>query len=161
MYAHLQNHHSVCSYSPCPSAQRRCHFTTTFNSATDWGVQPVNDILSICYTRQRITPKYIRSDTKYEHKLTSLVFAKAWEGLVSPVKGLSTPLFTYATPSPLLPNSIIRLYYRAFSMDMALSYLVKVSWSHSGVRTPAARRSCLPCWLFLDPTLSVFRRKPR
>lgn len=71
--------------------------------------------------------KYIKSDIKYKLKLGNLVFAKLENGLVSPVKGLRTPLFAYATPFPLLPNSIIRQYYRGFSLDMFLSYLVKVS----------------------------------
>lgn len=116
------------------------------------------------YLFTTVANNYVKVYQK-RHKVRAEIYQpclrKAWEGLVSPVKGLRTPLFTYATPSPLLPNSIIRQYYRAFLLDMVLSYLVKVSWSHSGVRTPAARRSCLPCWLFLDPTLSVFRRKPR
>lgn len=59
-------------YSPCPSAQRCCHFTTTFNSATGRGVEPVHDIWSIYNSPWIIMSNYFKCDVKWKHKWTNL-----------------------------------------------------------------------------------------
>lgn len=154
----------VCSYSPCPSAPRRAAVTlprlSTRRQPEELKPRTWHLVCSTTAAKELLS-KCTRSDVKYTRTFTSLVFAKPREGVsFAWLKGLVhrffffSFFFTYATPSPLLPNSIIRQYYRAFPPDGLFSYLVKVSRSHSGVRTPAARRSCLPCWLFFWTLLS-------
>lgn len=86
----------------------RCHFTSTFNSASPGALRPVQYPSLVRNNRQKMCETLSRA-TWSRVKLEFRLF-----------KGLRTPLFFfffyththihthYATPSPLLPNSNIR-----------------------------------------------------